>query len=122
MLKYVSICTAIAALGMGSVNAQQLRQEAVLQKMEVRGAGFDLVLAMPKSPGASIDLANTPDATILYLTGDELALPFEDNAQALRAFNSLGSPGCSFHAGGEAKIPVAIYTAPKRKTVGSAVE
>ena len=62
MLKYFSICAALVALGSGSANAQQ--QEAVLQKMEVPGADFDIILAMPKSPGVTINLGNSPDALV----------------------------------------------------------
>lgn len=51
MLKHLSICAALIALATGSVNAQQ--QEAVLQKMQVPGAGFDIILAMPKPSGAT---------------------------------------------------------------------
>ena len=58
MLKHVSICAALIAFSVGTASAQQ--REAVLQKMEVPGAAFDIILAMPKSQGAIFDLSGVP--------------------------------------------------------------
>ena len=55
MLKHLSICAALIAFAAGAASAQQ--KEAVLQKMEVPGAAFDIILAMPKSQGATFDLS-----------------------------------------------------------------
>ena len=52
MLKHLSICVVLTAFGSSSLSAQQ--HEAVLQKMEVPGADFEIVLAVPKYPAAAI--------------------------------------------------------------------
>jgi hypothetical protein len=70
MLKYFSICTAFIVMT-GSINAQR---EAVLQTIEVPEAAFDIVLAMPKASGATIDLGRSPEAMVMHLIGGELAL------------------------------------------------
>jgi hypothetical protein len=129
MLKYISICAALVTLGTGSLNAQQaqqakqVQQEAGVQKIEVPGAEFDLLLAMPKSPtGATINYGNAPDATIIYLIGDELALSFDGEEKMLKAFDSLRSPACAFSVeskDGKSRKPVAVYIMPKGKTVSS---
>jgi hypothetical protein len=126
MLKYISICAALVALGMGSLNAQQakqVQQEAVLQKIKVPGAGFDILLAMPKSPaGATINYGNAPDATIIYLIGGELALSFDGAEKMLQALDSLRLPACAFSVeskDGKSRKPVAVYIVPNDKTFSS---
>ena len=52
MLKHLPICAALLGFGTAPVVAYQ--QEAVLKRMEVPGAAFDIVLAMPKSPARAI--------------------------------------------------------------------
>ncbi len=127
MLKHSLICAALVALGTGSVNAQyaqhaqQGQQEATLQKVEVPGAGFDIVLAMPKSQaGATFDFGNSPDATIIYLTGGELALSFDGPEKMLQALDSLQLPVGAFHVDSKASKPVAVYIVPKGETLTSA--
>jgi hypothetical protein len=123
MLKYISICAALVALGTGALNAQQTQQEASLQKIEVLGAGFDILLAMPKSPaGAPINYGNTPDATVIYLIGGELALSFDGAEKMLQALDSLQLPACAFSVeskDGKSRKPVAVYIAPSGKTLAS---
>ena len=120
MLKYISICAVLVALGTGALNAQQGQQEATLQKVKVPGAGFDIVLAMPKSQtGATFDLGNSPDATIVYLIGGELALSFDGPEKMLQALDSLQLPVCAFHVDSKdskASKPVAVYTVPNGET------
>jgi hypothetical protein len=115
MPKHLSICAAFLAFGTGSLNAQQ--QEAVLQKMEVPGAGFDIVLAMPKSPaGATYNLGSSPEALIIHLIGEELALPFEAEENMLKTLEFLQMPACAFHAENKDRTirkPVAVYIIPK---------
>lgn len=115
MLKHLSICAALFAFGTAPVAAQQ--QEAVLQTVEVTGASFDIVLAMPKSPARPIyDLSESPDALIVHLVGDELVLAFDDAEKMLRAVESLGSPVAASHAvskDGKSRTPFAVYVVPK---------
>jgi hypothetical protein len=116
MLKHISICTVLALLGTSPLWA--LEQEAALQEVALPGAGFNIVLATAKSPAATIDLGESPDAMILHLSGGELALAFEDGAKMLEAFDLLQHPGCAFRAsddGGSAK-PASVYVVPKRET------
>lgn len=54
------LCAAVIVLGTGSLRAQQ--QEAVLQRIELPGAGFNIALASSKSPAETIDLSNSPGA------------------------------------------------------------
>ena len=132
MLKHLLICAALVALGTGSVNAQYAQhvqpgqQEATLQKVEVPGAGFDIVLAMPKSQtGATFDLGNSPDATIIYLIGGELALSFDGPEKMLQALDSLQLPVGAVHVDSkdrEEGIPVAVYIVPKGKTITTSLK
>ena len=71
MLKQLAICDALLALATVPVAAQQ--QEAVLQRMRVSGAAFDIVLAMPKSPPQWMDGLNmSPDAVVEVTVTDTL--------------------------------------------------
>ena len=94
MLKHLSICAALIAFAPVPLSAQQ--QEAVLQKMEVPGAAFDIILAMPKSPGATYNLGNSPDALIVHLIGGELALGFDGEEKMLKALELLAAAGLRF--------------------------
>jgi hypothetical protein len=115
MLKHLMICAALLALGTASVSAQQ--QEAVLQRIEVPGADFDIVLAMPKSPPRPIhDLSESPDALIVHLIGGELVLTFEDATKMIKAAESLGSPVSASHwvsRGAKSILPFAVYVVAK---------
>ncbi len=115
MLKHLSICAALVAFGTATVAAQQ--QEAVLQRVEVTGTGFDIVLAMPKSPARPVyDLSESPDALIVHLVGGELVLVFDDAEKMLKAAEFLGSPVGASHVvskDGKSSIPFAVYVAPK---------
>lgn len=114
MLKHISICAALIAFATGSVNAQQ--HEAILQKLEVQGEAFDIILAMPKSPGATYNLGNSPEALIVHLIGGELALGFDGEEKMLKALNSLQLPVCAFHVENKdstSRKPVSVYIVPK---------
>jgi hypothetical protein len=115
MLKHLSIFTVLSALAATPVAAYQ--QEAELQRIEVPGAVFDLVLAAPKSPARVVyDLSESPDALVVHLIGDELVLTFEDAEKMLKAVASLGFPAGVFHVvskDGKSRTPFAVYAAPK---------
>jgi hypothetical protein len=114
MLKKLSICAALLAFAAGSANAQQY--EAALRKVEVPGAGFDIVIATPKSPGTVMhDLSDSPDALIVHLAGGKLALSFDDAEKMVQALESLRRPiGASYVASADRRspIPVALYLVP----------
>ena len=114
MLKHLSVCATLISFLMGSANAQQ--REAVLQRIAVPGAGFDIVLAMPKSGGATYNLGNSPDALIMHLIGGELALGFDGAEKMMKELDALQLPVCSFHVEGKpnkSRKPVSVYIVPK---------
>jgi hypothetical protein len=114
MLKHLSIWAVLIAFASSSVNAQQ--QEAVLKTLEVPGAAFNIILAMPKSPGATYNLGNSPDALLVHLVGGELAIAYENAEQMLKALDQLRGPAFAFHAqskDGTSYKPVAVYIVPK---------
>ena len=121
MLKHLAICAALIAFTSNFASAQQ--REAMLQKVEVPGAAFDLVVAMPKTPGGVVDLSESPDALVIHLAGGELALGFESAEQMLKTFDSLRSPVGAFRVqrnGINSLIPVAVYMTPKGGILASA--
>ncbi len=121
MLKLLLTGAAIIAFGIGSASAQQL--EAILQKVEVPGAAFDLMLAMPKTPTVIIDLSESPDALVIHLVGGKLALGFEKAEDMLKATEFLRSPVGAFHIrpdNGNARVSAAVYVVPKGHTLASA--
>ncbi len=78
----LSICAGLIALATGSANAQE--QEAFLRKLEVPGAGFAILIAMPKSPGGrTFDLVESPDALIVLASGRQIAkiMPVWDSSR-----------------------------------------
>ena len=121
MLKHLTMCATLIAFTSNPAHAQQ--REAMLQKVEVPGAAFDLVVAMPKTPGAVVDLSESPDALVIHLAGGELALGFESAEQMLKTYDSLRSPVGAFRVqrnGINSLIPVAVYMAPKGGILPSA--
>jgi len=120
MLKYFSISVVLLALGSNPSQAQQ--QEAMLHRVEVPGAGFDIIVARPKSPGSTVNLSSSPDALVIQIIGGELALSFDGEEKMLRALDSLQLPACAFQAeraNSPSREPVAIYVVPKSQPVSS---
>jgi hypothetical protein len=114
MFKQISICALLTLFGTSPLMAQQ--REAVLRTVELPDAGFNIVLAMPKSPAATVNLDRSPDALVVHLVGGELALTFEDPAKMLATAGSLRFPACAFHvtaADGRTDMPVAAYVVPR---------
>ena len=115
MLKHVTILGVLLALGTAPVAAQQ--QEAVLQRMRVAGADFDVVLAIPKSPPRMLDdLSMSPDALIMHLTGGQLVVAFEDPREMVKAAESLRSSVSSFHCvskDSKSCTPLVLYVVPR---------
>ena len=113
MRRHLPICAVLLAFTATSGNAQQ--KEAMLQRMEVRGAPFDLVVAMPKPQGAIFDLADSPDALVMHLIGGELALGFDDAEGMLKAVDKLRRPVGAVHVKSpdyRSPMPVAVYLVP----------
>lgn len=130
MLMQSSICAALVAscvgfigIAVGSANGQQ--QEAILQAIEVPGAAFDFIVAVPKTPASTVDLERSPDALVMHLVGGRLALTFETAEQMLKVFDSLQRPVGAFYAqdrSGSGRVPVAIYLVPKAETLAAATK
>jgi hypothetical protein len=118
MLKNLSICAAVAVLGISSANAQQ--REAVFQKIELENAGFDIVLAMAKPGAPNIDLRGEFDPSVLHFMGGELVHSYTGEVQALfDEISALAAPACAIHANGQdgkPQSPIAIYVVPKGET------
>jgi hypothetical protein len=122
MLKYFSISVVLLTLGLSLAQAQQ--QEAVLYRVGVPGAGFDIIVAKPGS-GATVNLDRSPDALVVQLIGGELALSFDSEERMLRALDSLQLPACAFQverASSISREPVAVYVVPKSQPAASARE
>ena len=91
MLKRLWISAAFCALVSAPVAAQQ--QEAMLKRLDVVGAPFDLVIALPKSPPRPFyDLSESPEALIIPVIGGKLVLTFESELEMINAAELLKSP------------------------------
>ena len=119
MLKNLMIGAAFITMVGGPAGAQHL--EATLQKVEVPASNFDIVLAMAKPGGWTLDARTQRDAYLggIVHIGDRLVHPLTEDF--LKAFNNLGlltHPACSVHAAsrnGEAPAPVVVYVVPKNE-------
>ena len=111
MLKHLAIFVALTAFSTAPVAAQQ--QEAMVQRLGVKGADFDIVLAIPKaSSPQTYDLSESPEALIVHLVGGKLALGFEDPETMLSTLEFLRSPACAFQVetqDGTPPKPAAVY-------------
>jgi hypothetical protein len=119
MLRHLSICAALMAFTMGSATAQE--REAMMQRIAVPSSGFDIVVAMPKLGGATYDLGNSPDALIVHLIGDDLALAFDDPWKMVKTFDYLRKPIGAFYVDGpdlKSRIPIALYMVTSSDTAG----
>lgn len=112
MLKQLSILAALVALEIGQAHAQ--KQEAVLHRIAVPGADFDVVLAVPKPNSPPLaDLGNMPDALVIQLKGGDLALVFDDAARMLEALDILQRPIFTLYLDGSgSQQPVVLHVAP----------
>jgi hypothetical protein len=120
MLKHILLCAPLVALGTSPSWAQQ--HEAALRQVELPGAGVNIVLAIPKSPAATVDLGESPDALVVPLIGGKLALTFEDGNKMIETIGALQRPACAFQAEGEdGKLtkPVAVYVVPRRTRIAN---
>ena len=117
----LAICATLILAAMPAANAQQ--REAVLQRIEVPGASFDLVLAIPKTPAVIFDFSESPDAHVIHLVGGLLALGFESAESMLNASDSLRAAVGAFHLRdneSNARVPIAIYKISKGAILASA--
>jgi hypothetical protein len=99
----------------GTSIVQAQHQEADLQRVAMPGAGFDLVVAIPRSDNIIYGLDETPDALVIRLHGGALILAFENVESMMRALDLLQKPiYASWIAGrnGRSRMPISIYLVP----------
>src|SRR5262245_16852954 len=108
-------CALLVTLLAGAANAQQ--REAVLQKVEVADAGFNLVIATAKLNGATADFRGQPDPNIVYLADGEIVYAYTGRLQELEDMGIiLMPPACTFHVERRdysPRTPVVVYVIPK---------
>src|SRR5262245_54576656 len=90
MLRLLTICAMFLVAGANPVQAQY--QEAVLERVAIPGAGFDLVVATPKSENIIYGLDEAPDALVIRLHGGALILEFESAESMVQALDHLQKP------------------------------
>jgi hypothetical protein len=107
-------CALLVAFLAATANAQQ--REAVLQKVELADAGFNILIATAKLNGATADFRKDPDPNIVYLADGELVYSYTGRLQELADLGILMAPACTFHVERRdysPRTPVVIYVAPK---------
>jgi hypothetical protein len=113
-LMYVTVATVI---GVGVAQGQQ--REAVLQRVEVANAGFDIVIATAKPGGATADYREQADPNLVYLSAGDLVYAYTGNRQDLGEDAIFMPPVCSFNVERKdfsPRAPVVIYVIPKGTT------
>src|SRR5207302_9402739 len=113
MLKRLAICCALV-LAAGSSSAPE--REAILQKIEVPGTNFEMLVATTKPGGAIYDLGESPDALIIHLIGTKLWVGFDEVAEMLETMDILRRPLGSSHVANNEPDPTALYLTPTVKT------
>src|SRR5438045_1981535 len=81
-MRLISICTALVALGSGAANAQD---DAVLHRVRIPGATFDLVFALGKQPSNIPNPVNQLGSRVVYLVDGRIAVAV--NGQVEQEFN-----------------------------------
>jgi len=111
--KRLAICLALMAFAAAPADAQQ--KEATLKRLDVPGAAFAILLALPKPQGATFEFSESPDALLVHLIGGELALGFDDVESMLKAAGTLRQPLAALRLESSdhgLPIPVAVYLVP----------
>lgn len=120
MLKSLTIFAALVVLGTGSVNAQQ--REAILQKIAVPGASFDVVLAMAKPGSPVVYYRNQPDPNIINL-GNDLVIAYTVELSETLDLATLMRPAQTIvveRGDKMGRTPVVVYFVPKREGLAGA--
>lgn len=110
-LIYMAVATVIGA---GAAQSQQ--REAVLQRIEIAGAAFDIVIAAPKPGSASADYRATPDPNLVYLGDGSLVFAYTGGGQDPAGDAIFRPPACTFDVErreASTRTPVVIYVIPK---------
>jgi hypothetical protein len=99
----------------GTSPVQAQHQEADLERVAIPGAGFDLVVAIPKSDNIIYGLDETPDALVIRLHGGALILAFENVESMIRALDLLQKPiyaSWIMRRNGRSRMPISVYLVP----------
>jgi hypothetical protein len=110
MLRFLVIFSMFLVGGASPIQAQH--QEAVLQRVALPDAGFDIVLATPKSGNIIYGLDETPDAFVIRLNGGVLVLAFENAESMMRAMDLLQKPiyaSSIMSRDGKSRVPISVY-------------
>ena len=113
MLRLLTIFAMLLVAGTNPVQAQH--QEAVLQRVAIPGAGFDLLVATPKSENIIYGLDETPDALVIRLDGGALILAFENVESMVQALDHLHKPIYSswiMKRNDKSRMPISVYLVP----------
>jgi hypothetical protein len=117
MFKYPWISAALLAIGLTSVTAEE--QEAELRRVQSSTGGYEIWLAVPKSPARpACNLSTSPDALVVHLVGDELVLVFDDAYDMVGALEILRFPIIASYVvseDGNIRTPFVIYGAQRTK-------
>jgi hypothetical protein len=111
MLKHLSICAALIAFGAGTAAAQQANEDIVMQKLDVPGANFHIIVSMTKSQAKTVRLRGETASWTIYPIGGELAHARSDEIEKL--FNN--HPIHAFQvdrSGAGSRQAVAVYLIP----------
>jgi hypothetical protein len=116
MFKHLFIAAVLIAVAGGAAEAQH--REATLQKVDLPGASYDIVVATAKPGGWAFNPLNH-DAYLggIVHLGDSLVhLLTEDFLKTFSSFSVLPHPACTFQSAtknGAQPTPVVIYLVPK---------
>ena len=123
ILLFATFVTFVAALLANAGDAKTARRaanpqqrEAVLQRVELSNAGFNIVIATPK-PGSPIsDFRGEPDPNLVYLADGELVYAYTGRLEELFDMGILMAPACTFQVERKdysPRTPVVVYVIPK---------
>jgi len=127
MFKCFYLMFAAASVALSTIPAHAQQQEATLQKVNVPGAGFDIVFVTAKPGGAKADWRGMPDPFVVYSGNGKLAFALDDKAlEMLKDISVLNTLACTFQAASnddKSSTPVSVYVVPKHEvpaTIGMA--
>ena len=117
MIKRFSIFAALAVFAVSPANAQH---EAIMKTIEVPGADFNLVVAMPKMSNGHvinlIELRGDIDPSVIYFAGGRLVHAFDTGVEKMfKDVGALQHPSCTFEPkfNVHPQAPIAVYVVPK---------
>lgn len=117
MLKRFSILAALAVFAASPANAQH---EAIMTTIDVPGADFNLVVAMPKMSNGhvinQVELRGDIDPSVIFFARGRLVHAFDTGVEKVfKDVRALQHPSCTFEPkfSVHAQAPIAVYVVPK---------